>query len=393
MASSNGDLRVLNVIAEDRVGGPQLRILRIAQALKARGVTTIVAIPAGKGGFKELLDEASIPCRQIPGLRRIRATPNPIPQMAWLLRIGDSVTELARVIREERVDLVHQNDATQIQGALAGRLAGKKVVWHINGMTFPLIYKSFRPLIWSLAHSVVASSEAMGREFFGEKGGLFARPFDVLYPPIYLPSTASEDDGRGLREEFDIPDSAPVIGMVANLYPPKGHVYFIRAAGRVIDAYPGTRFLIVGQVFANRSRYRAKLQEETRRCGLDRALHFTGFRSDIRRVLSTLDVQVHPSLHESFGMSIAEGMAAGKAVVATAVGGTPEVLVHGESGLLVPPKDPGAIAEAVMSLLRDPDMGTSMGNAARERALSMFSAERCAAKHERVYRKVLGTGS
>ena len=366
-----------------------MRILRVAKALKKLGVETTVAIPTGDGDFGNLLREADIPFHRLSGLMRIRGTPNPLAHLDWFAGLWDSVGRLTSIIKRENMEIVHQNDVTHIQGAIAGRLAGRKVVWHINGMTYPLVFKSFKPLLYFMPHMVVASSQAIGSEYLGRKGDLFARPFRVLYPPVDCPDVEEPGDEIALREEFGIPSSSPLIGMVGNVYPTKGHVYFIRAAAVIKEQYPDARFLIVGQRFETRKQYSAELDIEAERLGLSEALIYTGFRHDMNNVLTALDILVHPSLSESFGMALAEGLAAGKPVIASDVGGVREVVLHNETGILVPPADSEAIAKAVMSLLGDPEYANSLGTKGKERVRQLFSTERCASEHEKVYRQVL----
>ena len=385
----SGGLRVLNVIAEDRVGGPQLRILKMSKALRSRGVETVVAIPQGTGGFGDLLSESGVPYHRVPGLRRLRASVNPLSHLGWLAHLGGSIRGLMRIIREESICIVHQNDVTHIQGAIAGRLAGLGVVWHINGMPYPLVWKSFKPLLYTIPNVVVASSQAMGREYFGTNGAFLSRDFEVLYPPIEAcDQTTSHSRGR-IRDELGIPESSPLITTVGNLYPTKGHVYFVRAAAAVRERFPEARFLVVGQAFEGRTSYAEDLYDEVRRLGLGESLSFTGFRADVPDILQATDILVQPTLSESFGMAVAEGLAAGLPVVATAVGGVQEIILDGETGLLVPPRDPEAIASKVVSLLEQPDFAASLASRGRQRVKDLFSPERCAEEHERVYRQAL----
>ena len=386
---AGGGLRVLNVIAEDRVGGPQLRMLKMATALKLSGVDTVVAIPQGTGGFGDLLDEAGVPCHRVPGMRRIRATVNPFSHLGWLLHLGDSILGLMRVIRDEAISVVHQNDVTHIQGAIAGRLAGCGVVWHVNGMPYPLIWKSFKPLLYTVPHVVVASSRAMGREYFGPEEEFLYRPFEVLYPPIEVPTPAEPGTRSRVRDELGIAEDAPVIATVGNLYPTKGHLYFVRAAAAVKERFPEARFVVVGQTFEGRTGYAEHLRAEARSLGLEDSMVFTGFRGDVSDILRATDILVQPTLSESFGMAIAEGLAAGLPVVASDVAGVPEIIVDGETGLLVQPRDPEAIASRVVALLERPEYAASIASRGRERVREMFSPGRCAEEHERVYRRAL----
>ena len=122
---NNNQLRVLNVIAEDRIGGPQLRILRVARELQKDGIETIVAIPKGQGGFSSMLAEAGVPYREIPNFHCPRGTWNPATHLRWGFHLSGTVRRLVRIIQEDEISLVHQNDAIHIQGAIAGKLAGR----------------------------------------------------------------------------------------------------------------------------------------------------------------------------------------------------------------------------------------------------------------------------
>ena len=218
----------MNVIAEDRVGGPQMRILRMAAALKHRGVDTVVAIPQGTGAFGELLEQAGVPYHRVPWHEEAPGDGEPpLPPGLAGTYLWGSIRRLVRLIREEDIAVVHQNDVTHVQGAIAGRLAGCGVVWHINGMPYPLVWKSFKPLVSLVPHVVAASSVEMGREYMGSQGDVFYRPVEVLYPPIDVPGQAEPGTRRRVRGELGIPEGSPMIVTVGNLYPTKGHLYFV----------------------------------------------------------------------------------------------------------------------------------------------------------------------
>ena len=381
---SNDTIRVLNVIAEDRIGGPQVRIVRVAKALEQRGIETVVAIPEGDGGFSGMLSEAGIPCREVRNFCRPRGTWNPAPNLLWMTHLWPTVRQLVRIIERDDISIVHQNDVTQIQGAMAGKLARRKVVWHINGMTS--VDRAFKLLVYLLADVVVASSLAIGKAYMGN--GIFSRDFQVLYPPVEM-GDYLEPRGSRIREEFALPESCPLVTMVGNINPRKGHLYFVRAASIVKESVPSARFLIVGQHLENRKGYSMKVTGEIRRLGLEAEVISTGFRRDIPEILSASDVVVSPSLAESFGMVVAEAQAASKPVVATDVGGVKEIVLSGETGLLVPPKDPRLLAEGVVRLLEDPETAAKMGLRGRERVGRLFSMEECTARYEVLYHSLI----
>ena len=383
---NSNKLRVLNVIAEGRIGGPQLRILRVAKELQKSGIETIVAIPKGQGGFSRVLAEEGVPYREIPNFHRPRGTWNPAPHLRWGIHLSGAVRRLVRIIQEDEISLVHQNDAIHIQGAIAGKLAGRRVVWHINGMNYPLVYQGFKLLVYLLADSVVASSYAIGETYLGR--GVLTRDFRVLYPPVDVDQYL-DHHGPGIREELNVPGSCPLIAMIGNMNPLKGHLYFVKAAGIVKERVPSARFLIIGQHLENRRGYSEEVAKEVSRLGLEEHLIFTGFRQDIPAVLGAIDILVHPSLSESFGMVVAEAQAASKPVVATAVGGVKEVVLPDETGILVPPKDPQALADGVLRLLEDPAYARRLSVQGRDHVRKLFPLEQCAARYREVYNSVM----
>ncbi len=177
-----------------------------------------------------------------------------------------------------------------------------------------------------------------------------------------------------------------VIGCVANLNWRKGHEYLVRAFASVVSAEPGARLLLVGE-----GPLRETLERLTRELCLTEEVRFLGRRSDVSELLPALDLFVLPSTTEGLGVALIEAMAVGLPCVATRVGGIPEVVVDGETGLLVPARDPEALAHAILRLLSDPALGRRMGRAGQRRVQERFSIERLVADVERRYAAFLGT--
>ena len=167
--------------------------------------------------------------------------------------------------------------------------------------------------------------------------------------------------------------------------PEKGYRHLVDAAAALDRARPGAHWIFVGD-----GELRGELEARARRSGIESRVHFTGWRDDVADVLALADVCVLPSESEGFGRVLVEAMAMGRAVVATAIGGVPDVVVAGETGLLVPPADPAALAEAVRALLDDPARAARFGAAGRARAESTFSLGAHVDGVERVYDEVLG---
>jgi glycosyltransferase involved in cell wall biosynthesis len=171
---------------------------------------------------------------------------------------------------------------------------------------------------------------------------------------------------------------------VATLKAQKGHRYLIEAAAKVVRQHPDTHFLLVGD-----GELRAELEAHTRALGLADRIHFLGSRRDVSELLAASDVFILPSLWEGLSMALLEAMAAAKPIVATAVSGTEQTMVHGQTGLLVPPGDAPALAQAIHALLSDPERARSLGQAARRGAETHFSTQQQAAEYVALYRRLL----
>jgi glycosyltransferase involved in cell wall biosynthesis len=188
----------------------------------------------------------------------------------------------------------------------------------------------------------------------------------------------------GLRASLGIPAEAKTIGVVARLIAYKGHRFFLQACQEIKRRHPRATFLLIGD-----GPEAGSLAALSRQLGLQEAVRFLGTRSDIPQLLSLLDVVALPSLEEGFPNVVLEAMAAGKPVVATRVGGTPEAVIHRETGLLVPPKDPRALADAILEVLDDPQRANAMGQAGCERVRKAFDLSRMVQEIEALYEELI----
>jgi glycosyltransferase involved in cell wall biosynthesis len=188
---------------------------------------------------------------------------------------------------------------------------------------------------------------------------------------------------EAVRKELGLDRGAPVVGVVGRLETQKGHVYLLDAWPEVIRVHPDARLLVVGEG----SLHDALVNQARGRHVADSVI-FTGFRSDVPRVLDAIDVLALPSLHEGMPLTVIEAAAAGRPVVATAVDGTPEVVREGETGSLVPPADPAALARALLAMLGDPDAAARMGREASRWAHERFDVDAHVEATARVYREV-----
>jgi glycosyltransferase involved in cell wall biosynthesis len=301
-----------------------------------------------------------------------------LPLYAW--DMTTSVLRLARLIGREGFDLVYTNSAkADIYGSLAGGLAGRPVVWRLHDIVDAQAFGRlnrilFRTCATLCAERVLAVSDAVRRAFIAL--GVDAAKVVTVYNGIDLDQAEAAADGSQARRDLGIAADAPVAGFVGRLVDWKGVDYFIRAAVRVASELPEARFLVVGDAVLGEQSYADSMRALARDSGLEEVMVFTGWREDIPSLIRAMDVLVHSSiLPEPLATVIIEAMALERPVVAARDGGVPEMVVEGETGMMVPPRDVEAMAAAVVTILRDRGLAQRMGEAGRRRAAELFELE------------------
>ena len=211
-----------------------------------------------------------------------------------------------------------------------------------------------------------------------------AGSLEVIHSGVKLEAfLQANDESRSVKQELDLPRHARVAGMVGWLTPIKGPNYLVEAWHMVERDLSDAALLMVGD-----GPLRGELEELVRRNGSNGSVVFTGMREDIPRLMATMDVVVLPSVNEGMGKVLVEAMALGKPLVATHVGGIPDLVKDGVNGYLVPPRDPAALARAITDLLSDPEKGRRYGEEGKKLA-PQFSAEKMVEKIEQLYLKKL----
>jgi glycosyltransferase involved in cell wall biosynthesis len=380
--------RIFNVLYDERVGGPQLRVLQVARRLKDTGFDTVVAIPTGDREYATLLDQARIPFHEM-NLVRLRRSFDPIEHGRFLATFWPNVKELRQLIRKHRIDIVHTNGLMNLQAPVAARLERVGLVWHLNDLGTPkLLRLMFLPLVRGWSHRIALAARAVGQYCFPD-ATIIAECFQLLYAPVDTERFSPQVDGTKVREELNIAPECPVVGIVANICPGKGQEHFLEAATVIKRRYPSAKFLVVGGKLDNRRKFWSALMQQTARLGLGRDVFFTGRRSDVPQLLQAMTVFVQASESEACPMAVLEASASGLPVVATKVGGTPELVQDGVTGILIEPRNPKQIADAVLRLLDSPEMATRMGRAGADFMRQHFSLDACAEAHARMYNAIL----
>jgi len=297
------------------------------------------------------------------------------------------LSRLAGLLRRERVDLVHAH--LPVPGVLARllrrRSGARWLVYteHNVPSRYRLPTRLLNAATYRANDAVIAvSQEVATRVQRYVRGG---RPRVVTIPnAIDADELAGQAGSReAICREFGFPPDARVVVHVANLVPKKGHRYLLAAARRVIDREPRARFLLVGLGPLAES-----LAAEARRLGLNGQVVFTGFRPDAVALMGAADLVVLPSVHEGLPLTLLEAMALGRPVVASRVGGVPEVVRSGETGVLVEPMDVDALASQILTLLGDATLRERLGEGARQQVRRRYGMAQMVAAVEDVYRQV-----
>jgi glycosyltransferase involved in cell wall biosynthesis len=294
-----------------------------------------------------------------------------------------AIRELTAYLVRNEIDLLHAHMyRAEVVGARAAVAAGTAVVMatvHSSRVRSAEDVAALAALTPVMDRLIVPSASILAKVRAEGRGGasFSVIPNGVDLARFDLPLTAC-----ALRREFGIPGGAPLLGVVARLEPEKGHRYLLEAMPAILRGAPETWLVIVGE-----GSLEGELRAQAAALPAPARDHvvFTGRREDVAAITGDLDVAVLPSLREAQGISILEAMARRKPVVASAVGGIPEVLTNGLDGLLVPPADPAALAEACVRLACSPELRTRMGEAGRATVEARFSLDAMVRQIEEVY--------
>jgi glycosyltransferase involved in cell wall biosynthesis len=298
---------------------------------------------------------------------------------------------LARILRQEEIQLVDVHLSRDLWTVVPAVrfVPGVKIILHKHVGSRKSKADPIHRWLYSGVDRVLAVSEAI-RHNVMESCDLPAAKVDTLHWGLELEKfVAHPGAGLKVRQEFGLSSDIPLVGMVGRLTPRKGHREFLLAARAVNQAMPHARFLVVGRHSHGEVPFERQIVDLCAQLGLDDRVIFTGHREDIPQVMAALDLLVVPSYWEAFGWVTMEAMAMAKPVVATAGGGTLDIVIHGKTGLLVPPRDAEKLGQAILVLLRDKVMGERMGRAGRRRVEGRFTIERTVDRQETIMEELM----
>jgi glycosyltransferase involved in cell wall biosynthesis len=361
---------ILHLSSTSGPGGAEMIVSRLAGALDGSRYRSLVCL-YHPGWLKERCEKQGLATHLLPIHGKF--------DVQW-------VRKACELVRREGVGLIHAHEFTgNTYGSLVAKLAGVPLVATVHGKSYyseqykrRLAYRAV-----SRVATMVAVSEDLKRFITGTVG-VPAERIKVIYNgQEILPAVGPEGKSR-LRGEFGLEENESVVGVVGSLYPVKGHEYLLAAVPQVLKSHPRTKFLIVG-----RGELEASLKEEVKRARLEKQVCFLGFREDVAALLSLMDIFVLPSLSEGLSIALLEAMAAGKPVIATNVGGNPELVVDGETGYSVPPRDPDALAAKLRLLLGNKCQAKTLGDNGQKRVRQKFSLQAMADNYQRLYEECL----
>lgn len=373
-------VKIVYIIGTLDFGGSERQLIRLVIGLDRSRFHPVVCCLSRRGPLADELAQHGVKVEIVSfrGLTILRD----LPQVILRFR------RLVLLFREEKPDILHGFLFwAYILGTYAAKLASVPIVLASRrGLGH---FKADKPhylflerLANRLTDLIVANAEAVKQDVLRQE---LVEPSKVrvVYNGID-PSPYVLTADPALRASLGVPEAARVVGVVANLIPYKGHRDFLHACRAIRQRQAGITFLLIGD-----GPCRGALEGLARELGLEKDVRFLGTRRDIPQLLALMDVVVLPSLEEGFPNAILEAMAAGKPVVATRVGGVPEAVIHGETGLLIPPRDPQALADAILLLLADRPLADAMGRAGRDRVAKNFGLDRMIRETEALYEELL----
>ena len=373
----NTNPKILYPIIDGQVTGGNIVCLHLIEAALNQGWDVFVNSPS-EGKFCDILREKKVKVYHLDTTRSFN----------WL-----SAVKMAQLIKKERVSLVHAHApfAGSIISSLAGKLAGVPVIIHAHlqdALSSNYFIRSYQNMMnyWTsreCCDAIIAVSHQVKDALITE--GFDCRKFHVVHngTPIN-----NQQINTNIRSQLNIPEDIPVVIHIGRLCKSKGQHLLVQAAANLHQLGQEAVYLIVGNDLEQDGAYLQYLKDLAQELGINKSVHFLGHRDDIPQLLALSDLLVLPSYTEGLPLVILEAMAAGLPVVATPVGGIPEVVIHQETGLLVPVEDVQALGDAILRLLQNPNIKDEMGNKGLKMVNNNFSVEKMCEEVFEIYEKV-----
>lgn len=364
-------IKLLHIISRLDIGGAEKQLLSLVSNLDKEKYDVCVAYFEGEGELRKEFEKRGIKIKKYRfyGLWDV---------LLWW--------KLYKDMEANKYNIIHTHGfKADLWGAVVGRLAGVPTIistvhnqeQYLNN---PIIRLLEKWIIAPIDDTIIVVSGGVKR-FLIKTSGIPEKKIKKVYYGIN-PVDIKIDAEQDIREELCIDKDVPLIGCIGRLVKQKGHIYLIQAARKVLEKFPKVKFLIIGK-----GKLEKNLKKLAQNSNLNSNIIFTGFRKDVYSIIDKLSLVVMPSLWEGFGLIFLEAMAMGKPIVATDVGGIPEVIENKETGILVSARNPEALAEAIICLLKDNSLAKRMGERGKVILKECFQSSKMAEEIERIYNK------
>ena len=391
----NSRLAVMQVVSNLNIGGAQEVVRTLAETLSEAGCHTVVCA-FQDGPFHHRIAQLGIPVEILPTRRYgVIALPLYIMEMIRLRRA------LAELVKKYQVDVIQTHLLRSLDFLVLSLQAHMNplVFWTIHNSNFFLREDHLRRHKWLLGpkqwgyrllyrlmarwvNGFIAVSDEVKTSILETIGHIPEDKVTVICNGVDVRRYQQTVDKIHVRRQLGLPENACLMAVVATFKAQKGHRYLIEAAPPVVEKFPNLHILFIGD-----GDLRQDLQVQTDVMGLTEHIHFLGSRKDVPELLAASDYFVLPSLWEGLSMALIEAMATGLPIIATEASGTNQVMIAGETGLLIPPGDAHRLTEAMLELLSEPVRARAMGDAARRRVVSQFSVQKQAGDHMALYQR------
>jgi glycosyltransferase involved in cell wall biosynthesis len=381
--------KILLVHNSADIYGASRSLLRLAQRLDRSQFQPLVLLPED-GPLAKLLTESEIETLLFPILRVIT---RPVLRSAriapWMLGFVPSALSLASILRKKKISLVHTNTGVICSSAMAARLAGIPHIWHIRDwfQEFGPLWKPYSRYILALSRKVLCVSRAIASQFPpSEKIEVLNNGVDLSeFPPI------TTDERHASRRAHAFTSDDLVVGTVGRIkFHRKGQETLLQATAQLQAEGKKIKVLLTGGPAPGAEDHFPRIQRLAADLGIAENVVFTGELANPRPSYAAMDIFVLPSAQpEPFGGVVMEAMSLGLPVIGTNIGGTPDQIAEGETGFLIPPSDPKALAQALARLIENPRLRESMAQAARTRIETRFPISETIRKIELTYRSAL----
>lgn len=355
-------MKIVHVESGRRLLGGAQQVIWLLDGLAKRGVDNLLVCPPDSAIDKTARQRA------IP-VENLNCSGDLDLRFAWRLR---------QLVRRQQPDVVHCHSrrGADFLGGQALSLTGVVAVLSRrvdHSEARPLAKLRYRPY-----RKVIAISDHIAAVL--TEGGLDPKRLEIIRSSVAVDSIDTTPDCATFRREFGLESHHFVVAMIAQLIPRKGHRFLLDVLPKLRDLYPNIRVILFGSGPGE-----AHLHELAMRLSLDDTVQFAGFRENLDDYLACIDLLVHPAVQEGLGVAMLKAAAAGVPVLAFDTAGSREAVVHGETGVLVPPDDLGKLQQAIGVLIDEPEMRRALGRAGRQRMKDEFSVALMVERHIKLY--------